>query len=116
MVKKLTNLNFSRRTNSKLGGMTLCKALQVKYLRTTAYLPQSIGLIERFNRTMTDMIRKYLEQGFTRWEDALGPIGFAYRNSVHTSTNETPYFLNHDPVLPIYEFIQLSNSTSTFRL
>ena len=23
MVKKLTNLNFSRRTNSKLGGMTL---------------------------------------------------------------------------------------------
>ena len=94
---------------------SLCKALNVKHLRTTAYHPQTNGLTERFNRTMVEMIRKYLEKGFSRWEDALGPVAFAYRNSVHSSTNETPYFLNHgrDPVLPIDQFLQVPNRTST---
>ena len=55
---------------------------------------------------MVEMIRKYLEKAFSRWEDALGPVAFAYRNSVLSSTNETPYFLNHgrDPVLPVDRF------------
>jgi transposase InsO family protein len=69
---------------------SLCKTLQIIYLKTTAYHPQSNGRTERFNRTMAEMLRKYLEQGFSKWEDALGPIAFAYRNSVHSSTNETP--------------------------
>jgi hypothetical protein len=94
---------------------SLCKALNVKHLRTIAYHPQTNGLTERFNRTMVEMIRKYLEKRFSRWEDALGPVAFAYRNSVHSSTNETPYFLNHgrDPVLPIDQFLQVPNRTST---
>jgi hypothetical protein len=64
---------------------------------------------------MVEMIQKYLEKGFSRWEDALGPVAFAYRNSVHSSTNETPYFLNHgrDPVLPKDQFLQVPNRTST---
>jgi hypothetical protein len=64
---------------------------------------------------MVKIIRKYLEKGFSRWEDALGPVAFAYRNSVHSSTNETPYFLNHgrDPVLPIDHLLQVPNRTST---
>jgi hypothetical protein len=66
---------------------SLCKTLDIKYLKSTAYHPQTNGLTERFNRTMMDMVRKYLRKGFAKWEDALGPIAFAYRNSVHSSTN-----------------------------
>jgi hypothetical protein len=64
---------------------------------------------------MMDMVRKYLRKGFAKWEDALGPIAFAYRNSVHSSTNETSYFLNHgrDPVLPIDKFLRVRNHIST---
>ena len=40
-------------------------------------------------------------------EDILGPVAFAYNNSTHSSTSETPYFLNHgrDPVMPIDQFL-----------
>ena len=94
---------------------SLCKALNIKHLHTTAYDPQTNGLTERFNRTMVEMIRKYLEKGFSRLEDAQEPLAFAYRNSVHSSTNETHYFLNHgrDPVLPIDHFLQVPNRKST---
>ena len=42
-------------------------------------------------------------------------MAFTYRNLVHSSTNETPYFLNHgrDPVLPIDNFLQVPNRTIT---
>lgn len=61
------------------------------------------------------MIRKYLEIGYSRWEDAIGPIAFTFRNSVHASTNETLFFLNRgrDPILPIDHFLQLQVSKTT---
>ncbi|KAI9550572.1 hypothetical protein GHT06_004452 [Daphnia sinensis] len=74
---------------------SLCRALQIKQMKTTAYHPQTNGLTERFNKTVVEMLRKYMEQGFSKWEEVLGPVAFAYRNSVHSSTLETPYFLNH---------------------
>ena len=54
------------------------------------------------------MLRKYLDDGFTNWEEMLGAVAFAYRNSVHSSTMETPYFLNHgrDPLMPLDRFLQ----------
>ncbi|KGG51072.1 hypothetical protein DI09_469p10, partial [Mitosporidium daphniae] len=86
----------------------LCRALNIKRMKTTAYHPQTNGQTERFNKTVVEMIRKYLENGFERWEDILGPVVFAYNNSVHSSTLETPYFLNHgrDPVMPIDQFLR----------
>ncbi|KZS09148.1 Uncharacterized protein APZ42_026699 [Daphnia magna] len=86
----------------------LCKALNIKRMKTTAYHPQTNGQTERFNKTVVEMIRKYLENGFERWENILGPFVFAYNNSVNSSTLETPYFLNHgrDPVMPIDQFLR----------
>ncbi|KAI9551163.1 hypothetical protein GHT06_006378 [Daphnia sinensis] len=83
-------------------------ALNIKRMKTTAYHPQTNGQTKRFNKTVVEMIRKYLENGFERWEDILGPVVFAYNNSVHSSTLETPYFLNHgrDPVMPIDQFLR----------
>ncbi|KAK4007314.1 hypothetical protein OUZ56_012474 [Daphnia magna] len=54
------------------------------------------------------MLRKYMEQGFSKWEEVLSPVAFAYRNSIHSSTLETPYFYNHgrNPVVPIDQFLQ----------
>ena len=85
----------------------LCKALNIKRMTTTAYHPQTNGQTERFNKTVAEMLRKYLTTGFEKWEDMLGPVTFAYNNSTHSSTLETPYFLNHgrDPVMPIDQFL-----------
>ena len=86
----------------------VCKALNTKHRTTTAYHPQTNGLTERFNKTVVEMLRKYLDDGFTNWEEMLGAVAFAYRNSVHSSTMETPYFLNHgrDPLMPLDRFLQ----------
>ena len=86
----------------------ICKALNIKHKTTTAYHPQSNGLTERFNKTVVEMLRKYISRDFDDWEQMLGPVVFAYNNSVHSSTFETPYFLNHgrDPIMSIDRFLQ----------
>ena len=40
----------------------ICKLMGVEKLNTTAYHPQTDGLAERFNRTLTDMLAKKVEQ------------------------------------------------------
>ncbi|KZR95976.1 Uncharacterized protein APZ42_009944, partial [Daphnia magna] len=73
-----------------------CKQLNIEQRFTTAYNPASNGETERFNRTLTTMLRKELVDGqHHNWEDVLGEICFAYRASVHSSTNESPYYMMH---------------------
>ena len=81
----------------------ICQALKTKHTTTTAYHPQSKGLTERFNKTVVEMIRKYISDGFENWEEVLGVVASAYGNSVHSSTLETPYFLNYgrDPSMVV---------------
>ena len=57
------------------------------------------------------MIRHYISSGHNDWEDLLPPFWFAYCNSVHESTNETPYFLVHgrDPLLLIDRILDVAN-------
>lgn len=49
------------------------------------------------------MIRKYIADGFKNWEEILGPMASAFRNSVHSSTMESHYFLKtaRDPSMVI---------------
>ena len=71
-----------------------CKKLNIEQRFTTAYNPASNGETERFNRTMTTMLRKELVDGHhDDWEDVLGEVCFAYRSSIHSSTNESPYYM-----------------------
>ena len=86
----------------------LCAKLKIEHRLTTAYHPASNGETERFNRTLTTMLRKVLEDGFhENWEDVRGDICFAYRSTTHSSTLESPYYLLHgrDPNIPINIFL-----------
>ena len=62
-------------------------------LRTTAYHPQTDGLVERQNQTLKQMIRTYVNQKQNDWDELLPYLSFAYNTSVHSSTGITPYFL-----------------------
>jgi hypothetical protein len=82
--------------------------LKIKHNLTTAYHPASNGETERFNRTLTTMLRKELQDGaHENWEDLIDPLLFAYRNSVHSFTKETPHFILHgrDANIPINKFL-----------
>ena len=77
----------------------VCQVLGVKKVNTTAYHPQTDGLVEWFNRTFTDMLAKTVEKGGQDWDNRLPYVLFAYRSSPQESSQESPFFLlhGHDP-------------------
>ena len=42
---------------------SLCSQLGVKDIRTTPYLPETDGLVECFNGTLKQMLRKFVDTG-----------------------------------------------------
>lgn len=80
----------------------LCKILQIGKTLTTAYRPQSDGLVERCNRTLQDMLTHYCE-GRDDWDITIHWVMAAYRSTVHESTKYTPNMLmfNRETRMPI---------------
>lgn len=60
---------------------SVCKLLQVTKTRTTPYHPASNGQVERFNRTLLQMIRCYVDQNQKNWDEQLSFLASAYRCS-----------------------------------
>ena len=69
----------------------VCKVLGVRKVNTTAYHPQTDGLVERFNRTLTSMLAKRVEKGGADWDLHLPYVLFAYQASIQESTLESPF-------------------------
>ena len=83
------------------------RVLQVLGLRqglSTPYWPQAMGLTERANKTVGQIIRAYINQMSHRdWDDILPYIMFAIRVAFHGDSKQTPFFgmfLRH-PRLPV---------------
>ena len=68
------------------------EAFGIKKTRTTAYHPQGDGMVERFNRSLSQLLRAYVEHQ-TEWEQYLPFVLFAYHTAVHTSTGVSPFEL-----------------------
>ena len=81
------------------------KKLGVNLRLTTPYHPQANGMIERTNRTTSQMILKMLcENNKQRdWVDYLPTVGFALRTSICKSTNYEPLvlLLGRKPKIPV---------------
>ena len=68
----------------------LCTLLGIDKTRTTAFHPASDGLIERVQRTIEDMLSKYIESNQRNWDEVLPLLLMAYRSSKQESTKMTP--------------------------
>lgn len=81
----------------------LCRRLHVTRRTTTAYRPQSDGLVERLNRTLKQMLGKFVSIHKGDWPDFLPYLAMAYRSAVHSSTGFSPFYLTfaRSPLLPI---------------
>ena len=60
--------------------------------RTTAYHLTGDGLVERFNRSLLQMLRAYVLHQHD-WEQYLPLVLYAYRTAIHTSTGVSPFEL-----------------------
>jgi hypothetical protein len=71
----------------------LCKLLDIKKTQTTPYHPQSDGMVERFNRTCQQMLKVFINENRSDWDDHLAQLLMAYRSSAHESTGLSPNFM-----------------------
>ncbi|KAL2082601.1 hypothetical protein ACEWY4_012302 [Coilia grayii] len=67
--------------------------LGVKAIKTTPYHPQTDGLVERFNRTLKTMLRRFVSQTGSDWDEWLPYLLFAYREVPQASTGISPFEL-----------------------
>jgi transposase InsO family protein len=69
----------------------LARLLQISKYRTTPYRPQSDGQVERFNRTLLNMLSAFVSERADDWDTHIPLLMMAYRSAVHASTGCTPF-------------------------
>ena len=67
----------------------VCQLLQIVKTRTTPYHPASNAQVERFNRTLLQIIRAYLKGNQRTWDENLQLLAGAIRASVNRTTGFT---------------------------
>jgi hypothetical protein len=75
---------------------------------STPYVPQSHGLVERFNRSVASILRTIGIDFPDDWNNTLGPALFAYRSSTNGTTNHSPFMLvfGKEAKFPIQRLLQ----------
>ena len=71
----------------------MCKVLHIKKTRTTPYHPQSDGMVERFNKTLVGMLKSYINDHQSDWDEQLPFLTMAYRSVEHETTGFSPNYL-----------------------
>ena len=69
------------------------RLLQVKHLLTTPYHPMCNGLVDNFNKTLKNMIRRTCEEQPKNWHLYLDPLLFANREVPQATTGFSPFEL-----------------------
>ena len=90
----------------------MCSLLGIIKSRTTPYRPQSDGFIERYNRTLGQMLSMFVNENRSDWDDHLPFLMMAYRSSVQESTKCTPnlLMLGREVSLPIDVIVGTPNA------
>ena len=83
-------------------------ALGIHHVTTSYYHPQSNSRVERFHRTLHDVLAKKLDDNLTTWDLHLNQTLAAIRFNISESTKCSPFFLlyHRDVVLPIDNLLQ----------
>ena len=71
----------------------VCQILGIRKTRTTPYHPQCDGLVERFNRTLLNMLATTTKDHPADWENHIRKVCMAYNTSVQSTTGYTPFYL-----------------------
>ena len=71
----------------------VCRILGIHKTRTTPFRPQSNGFIEKFNRTLQQMLSLYVNERQTDWDRWVPLMMTAYRATPQETTGQTPNML-----------------------
>nr|XP_054591237.1 uncharacterized protein LOC129155100 isoform X2 [Nothobranchius furzeri] len=100
LVQLFSRVGFPREIVTDQGTNFMSTLLQqvyqllgIKGIRTTPYHPQTDGLTERFNQTLKQMLRKFVDETGSDWDQWLPYLLFAYREVPQASTGFSPFEL-----------------------
>ena len=90
----------------------LCDIADIKKTRTTPYHPMGNGMVERFNKTLLNMMATLPEVKKTDWKARVSTLTHAYNAAVHDSTGFAPNYLmfGQHPRLAIDAFLGLPSN------
>ena len=79
------------------------ESLKIDHVLTSVYHPQSNAKVERFHRTLHDVLAKRLADDLRTWDLHLNQALAALRFNVSESSKFSPFYLlyNRDVVLPV---------------
>jgi hypothetical protein len=69
----------------------LFKGFETNLNLSTMYHPESYGKIESTNRIIEDILRMYVMDQPSKWEDYVHLVEFAYNNGYHASFKMSPF-------------------------
>jgi hypothetical protein len=77
--------------------------LGTKLLFSTICYPQMDGQTEVVNRTLSTLLHTIVQKKLKNWEDCLPFIEFAYNQSVHSTTDFSPFEIvySFNPLTPL---------------
>lgn len=71
----------------------ICKLLKINKTRTAPYHSQGDGLVERFSRTLSNMLATTVKDNEGIWEDHIQMVCLVYDTSMQQTTGYTPFYL-----------------------
>ena len=83
----------------------------IRKLFTTAYHPQTNGMVERFMQTLAQMLAMVVNSAHSDWDLWLPHVAFAYNSSEHAATGVTPFMLatGREPRIAMHQILGAIN-------
>ena len=75
--------------------LNYCEAWGIETRRTSIYHPETNGKVERFHRTLKNILRKLVNNQNNQWEKHLGSALLGHRQTVSDTTGYSPAFLHY---------------------
>jgi hypothetical protein len=95
---------------------SICEYFKINKVQTSPYNPKCDGLVERFNKTLCQMLAAYSDSNQTNWDLYLPLVLFAYRTSEQASSEASPFSLlyGREPRLGNLDNLNLGYEPSEF--
>jgi hypothetical protein len=86
----------------------LTKEFKIHHVTTSPYHPSSNGKIERWHRTVADIISCYVSENHSDWDEYIGSALSACRTSVNKTSQFSPFYLlyGRDATMPLDTLLQ----------